>query len=490
MISRDQWLACVEVTDRELRWLWYIPKSKDEESFASMVKFEVIPLPPEVGRTNLWHEEELKAFVAEYLKKRKAELGVRHSIKLRVGLPIQNQFIREYRLPWVPKGERGGLIKYLAEEEIPIPRNELIYDCFIREEKGSQKELLAVLSAIRRSAFGPVVTSLRDAGFEIERVTFAQLALVKALNFTHNENTLFLREEEGQVQFVFYRGLIPEITRNFPPAAQYYNDEEWDLEIHRMLLYFSSLNEQVELHRLVVGQGKEAEKVGQRISDYNWRLREKRPLLQKCEEIHSNLLSPEKLKNLSGSEPERMLAVLGMALEEGKDSLNNFWRVNYQKKRQERTKQRAVGLVLVLNVLGFALLLSSQQSLELISNEVNQLREYQAVLAAAEQEERDLELAWEEVKRNSTTVGDQLRELSAFNSDTIQFDHVEIKGSELVIQGVATESLEVQGVFQQLEAAGWRNVFLANYQLNYDLGRSSISFTLKAEVNKNRGLKT
>lgn len=484
MVSPNPCGVCVELTDHELRWLWYSFKGKDRHPLVP-VRFDIISLPQGLMRQGkVLQHEEFRSILKSYLEQRKLEFKLRRNPRIRIGLSLQNQFIREYSLPWVKKGNRAGLLRYLAEEEIPIPKDELIYDYFIEEQKSSPLRLKVILSGIRESIFSPIASSFSAVGFEIEQVSFSQLSWGNVLDFASAKNTLFLREDEGQVQYIFYKEKIPEIIRNFPAAVQYYGEDEWNNEIHRMLLYLSSLHEDVELlSRILWGHGRETEKVGKRIEDYLQRVRGKAPTLQAVDTVSFGFLDYEPLEALHSAEPEQLLTVLGMALEENKNSLNNFWRVENHRKKKQRVKLVAVILILLMDLGGLGMLASSQESLNALQEEAKQLSEVKNSQVLAEGNLREQRQAWEKVAKHSTTVGQAVGELIVYDTEKIKLERIEIKGQTLLIQGVATESLEVQRVFQQLEASGWGKVQLGKYQLTESslVGGMPIQFTLKAE---------
>lgn len=483
MISPDPFRVAVELTDHELRWLWYSCKGKGKSKLVP-ARFEITLLPPGLIRQGkVLQPEEFISILKSYLEKCKVESKLHSNPRIRIGLSLHNQFIREYSLPWVKKGNRAGLIRYLAEEEIPIPKDELIYDYFLEEQKSSFSKLQVILSGIRQSILVPITSNFRAAGFEIEKVSFSQLAWAKVLDFGSGENTLFLREDEGQVQYIFYKGKIPEIIRSFPAAVHYYGEDEWNNEIHRMLLYLSSLHEQVELSRILWGHGRETEEVGERIGKYLQRVRGEVPTLQGVDAACFDFVSSRGLDALRSAEPEKLLTVLGMALEEEKYSLNNFWRVENLKKKKQQVKWIAAGVILLLNLGGYGVLACSEESLEALQVEARQLSEAIKTQVLLEGNLREQRLAWEKVVRHPSEVGQAMRELIAYNTEKIKLDRIEIQGERLLIQGVATESLEVQKVFQQLEATGWGKVQLAKYQLTESpsVEGMPIQFTLKAE---------
>ncbi|WP_144678499.1 PilN domain-containing protein [Desulfitobacterium sp. LBE] len=487
MMPTEQGRVCVELTDHELRWLWYTQKGKDKGSLAP-AQFEITPLPKGlIKQGKVLHLDTFLSILKGYLEQYKIDFQLPRNPKIDIGLPLQNQFIREYHLPWVKKRNRTGLLRYLAEEEIPIPEEELVYDYFLEEEKGPSRRLRVILSGIRNSVLSPVIFCFRKAGFEINKVCFSQLAWGRVLGFGPEGNTLFLREDEGQIQYIFYKGGIPKIIRSFPATLQYFGEEEWKHEIHRMLLYLSSPHDQAELMRILWSQDRVAEKTGKRIGEYIKGVRGKVPVLQGVDEAFYAFWGSQPLNALAAYAPEKYLTVLGLALEDDKSVLNNFWRTENLKKKKQRITWGIAGLILLVNIYGLRMLVSTQQTIDTLRVEAQRLSEITANQTWEREKEIALKQTWEGIIGNPTAVGQEIRELTAYAPEGIHLERIEIKGRTLLIQGFATESLEVQRMFQQLKELGWGKVQLAKYQTAGDSLEDSfregmpIQFVLKAE---------
>ncbi|MEM5817178.1 MAG: PilN domain-containing protein, partial [Desulfitobacterium hafniense] len=309
----------------------------------------------------------------------------------------------------------------------------------------------------------------------------------KVMGFGPEENTLLLREDEGQIQYVFYKGGIPEIVRSFPATLQYFDEEEWKHEIHRMLLYLSSPYDQMEFTRILWSQDREAEKTGKRIGEYIKDVREKLPVLQGVDEAFYAFWGSQPLNALAAYAPEKYLAVLGLALEDEKLGQNNFWRTENLKKKRQRIKQGVAGALLLVSIGGLRMLVSTQQTLDTLRVEAQRLSEITANQTWEREKETALKQTWDRIIGNPTAVGQEIRELTAYAPEGIYLERIEIKGRTLLIQGLATESLEVQRMFQRLKELGWEKVQLAKYQTAGDSLEDSfregmpIQFVLKAE---------
>lgn len=476
MMSRREHLqASVELTDHELRWLWYIPKQGKEGISMTPVIFKVISLPQGIIEQG---EVRQPTELTRILEKCLEEQGVKGRVKVRIGIPFANSFIREYTLPWVAKRERTHLLSYLADEEIPISVNERFFDSFVTEENSSPKRLRVVLSGIRKWVLSGIITSFEAAGFAIESIEFSLLAWARVLNFGPEEYTLLIKEQRGMIQLILYKGQIPEITRVIPPAAKHYGAEEWSLEIQRILVYFSSLHERVEIQRVVVSQGLEPENLGRRVCAY---LSLEKGLEPSFQVLEGAIASLPQIENCT--DPDQLLAVTGMALVAGRTSSNNFQREENQRKMGQRNKWIAAIVLFALTLMGLGLRVSILKTMDALDREIIQLRVTGESLELLGKRQKEQARAWNDLARNPTTVGKDLRVLDGLTRKGLQFDRLEVKEGSLMIQGSASEGVLVQVVLNQLQNSGWEKARLRNYHLdeNQDPEAGGIKFTLVAE---------
>jgi type IV pilus assembly protein PilM len=422
--------------------------------------------------------QELTRILESVLKLETDESG-KSRIKVRISIPYANSFIRTYTLPWASKRERVRLLTYLADEEIPIPASERLIDFLLTEKAGSFRQFNVILSGIRKAVLYELAACFKEAGFSIELIGFALLAHAKVLDFKAAEHTLFIKEQQGLVQLILYQGQIPKIIRIVPSVARYLGIEaESHLEVQHIFAYFSTLQEQIEIQRVVIGTGKEAEKLGRRICDFLG--------LAGAEKLESHSLAGvlSTLPKLAVNEEiEPYLAVTGMALEELKTSPNNFWRDELQWKNDRRHKWLAGAGVLFLILIGLIWCFSLTEKVLTLRQEVGQLQAVSQKLEQAEGSRRGQIQAWEELLAKPTKVGRELTQLSSLLSEGLTFEQIEMKEGTLALQGRAAEAASVQGLFKKLESLGWQNARLTNYQLQEKAVRSTreIEFTVQAE---------
>lgn len=475
MMSRERLQASVELTDHELRWLWYIPKQDKNGMSMTPVIFEAISLPQGIiEQGEVLQPTEL----TRILEKCQKERGIKGRVKVKIGIPFANSFIRAYTLPWVAKRERRHLLSYLADEEIPISVNERFVDSFVTEENSLPKRLHVVLSGIRKWVLAGIVTSFEAAGFSIESIGFSLLAWARVLNFGSDEHTLLIKEERGMVQLILYKGQIPEITRIIPPASKHYGVEEWSQEIQRILAYFSSLQEQVEIQRVVVSRGVETEKLGRRVCAY---LSLENGLEPSFQVLEGAIPSLPQIENCS--DPDQLLAVTGLALVTGRTFPNNFRREENQRKIGQRNKWIAVVVLFALTLTGLGLQVSTLKVIDALDREIFQLRATGESLELIGKRQEEQARAWNDLAKNPTTVGQDLTVLEGLTRKGIQFDRLEVKEGSLMILGSASEAVLVQEVLNQLQNLGWGKARLRNYHLdeNRDSEARGIEFTLVAE---------
>ena len=478
MVWANQGRICVEITDDELRWLWCCPQGRDK--MFNPEHFEITPLPQGVVQQGkIIYPEAFQAILQGYLEKLKSGFKVTHKPRVNIALPMQNQFIRQYNLPWVKKSNRPGLIGYLAEEEIPIVKEELVYDYYCQEPKDHKANLKLVMAGIRETILVPVTSAFVKAGFTINKVTFSPVAYGNALKFGTEDNAVLVGEDEGQIQCIFYKGAVPELVRTFP-STEYYNPDEWQNELQRLHIFFTSLNDQLDELKIIWHKGAIPEELSRKIGEYWQDKFGKRPVLETVEEVCQRSL--QKALMLSAYKSEKYLAVLGLA-REGKEDINNFWRWENRKQKKQKLHRTLASAMLLLSMGGLTLTVSYQENLQSLRLDVERLQAvHSSQVLAAELDKKQRE-TWEKLVNQSTTVGKAVKELTAYDSEGIKIDRMEIKEHTIVLQGQAAQSLFVEEIYGRLYALEWENVQLVKYQVVEDYLSEGlpIQFVLKAE---------
>lgn len=463
----------IELTDDELRMLWYTPGKRKQEIDLTKVIFQAVPIPPGViEQGQVLQPTELIRILENFRKTH----GIEGRVKARIGIPFANSFIREYTLPWVKKRERTPLLTYLAEEEIPISANERVFDSFVLDENSPTRRLNVILSGIRRSVLSGIATSFEAAGFSIEIIEFSLIAWARVLNFEPGEHTLLIKEQMGIFQLIFYKGQLPEITRIIPLAAKHYGAEEWNLEIQRVLAYFSTMHEQVEIHRVVVSQGRDTEDLGRRFCAY---LSLEKGIEPNFQVLGVTMPFIPQIENCTN--PDKLLAVSGLALEVPKSSFNNFWRGEIKRKSVRRNKWIAFALFCALTFLGLIIRVSTLEKLSELNQENFRLKATGESMERSGKKQEGQARAWNDLLKNPTTVGQDLSRINSLSGNGIWFERLEVKENTLLVKGNASNAILVQQVLNQLQHLDWEKAQLSNYHMDENSEAGLIEFTMKAE---------
>ncbi|NQT46348.1 MAG: type IV pilus assembly protein PilM [Candidatus Omnitrophica bacterium] len=124
---------------------------------------------------------------ADFLNKRTGELleKVNESIKIkggRLALSIAGYsvFIRLIKFPHVAKSKISQIVKYEAQQQVPFPIDEVIWDYHVTGSVGS--ELEAILVAVKNEIVSTAVSRLLGYDPDIASVTASPLALCDALS--------------------------------------------------------------------------------------------------------------------------------------------------------------------------------------------------------------------------------------------------------------------------------------------------------------------
>jgi type IV pilus assembly protein PilM len=476
---------CVELTDTEIRLFWFIPgKGKSKINMTSVV-FETIPLIPGIFEHAIVRQPRQ---LTQILEQCLVSHGIKGRVKVRIGIPLYNGFIREYVIPWIPKRERIQLLSYLADEEIPIPANERVSDYFIREDNSSQKRLCIILSGIRKSVLLGITTCFEEAGFLIEYIGFSAIAWAKVMDFGERDHTLVITEQAGRLQLILYKGQIPEIIRTIPPRTKSLRGEEVRLEIQRFLAYFSTLNEQVKIERIIGFGGEEAESLGRGICDYFSKERGRELIFQTLEEALQN-------KQRIGIEPshrERILTSIGMASYKLTTTFNNFWREENRKRKEQKNVWFAALVFLALSLAGLGFRSYVNENLNILRQEVARIEMAGEHFRQQGNSQGEKARAWSTLVKKPSDIGIELAQLQGLTGKGVQLERLDYKGNVLVIQGNAIEPVLVQEVVSSLQSMGWEKARLTGYRQEQNLSQDQsiksqrIEFTLTAERTKNR----
>jgi len=138
--------------------------------------FETVPGDPtaEAGRiTQLSHSLEALAEASD----KKAPT--------RYALSGQAVFTRFLKLPPLAGGKVEQLVEFEAQQNVPFPINEVEWDYMVMESPGGDAEVAIV--AIKDDALNQTNDLVEEAGFTVEAVDVAPMALVNALRYNYPE---------------------------------------------------------------------------------------------------------------------------------------------------------------------------------------------------------------------------------------------------------------------------------------------------------------
>ncbi len=143
-------------------------------------RYGTAPLPPEAEGEMLGSAIELA------LQAAMSQSGIRPGPVL-LALPGQSVFTRFSKLPMVAKDKLGALIKGEAEQGVPFPLDEVVWDSVLlgADEAGLEHHVMIV--AVKEEAVETLSAAVIRAGFDLEVVDTAPLALYNAMRYNYPE---------------------------------------------------------------------------------------------------------------------------------------------------------------------------------------------------------------------------------------------------------------------------------------------------------------
>lgn len=472
-----------ELTDGEIRAFWFSvhPFRKQGHSSAA-VKFDRIPIPDGViEQGNVRNENILIDILMTY--------GAQHlgeSQKAYLAIPLQQGFIRSYKLPWIPKRDRKSAISLLVDEEISIDRSDLLFDFLVLFDE-KHKGLQILLGATRQSLLDQYVFIFGQAGFKVTGVDFAFSILGQSLGFEPNEDVLYLQGEADSFQMILFRGAVPESVRSLLPLPRpralllieengrsaNERTEEWKKEIRRFLLYYRTQHPDLNLKRLVWSGDSVAEFLAQGLLMSN----------------HVSAVEQAKLKNVPDSWQKVLeenkgwgeVAVgYGIRISAHHPELNLWRQPNTAQTVQRRYRGMAL-FISALFIIGTIIWFSLYQMALLLQQEVQQISRQGAMIGAQAKHQEDLEMAWNKVKIHTERVGDglaQIQALQALPGVEIRIEQVIYKQGSMSLGGSAKDARSVEALIRTLRTMGWEQPALSSYKLT---SLNNIEFSLSAK---------
>lgn len=93
-----------------------------------------------------------------------------------VAMPAAETFVRYFSLPAIPDHKIKKIIVFEAEQQIPMPINEVVWD-YVLFDGADKRKRNAMLCAVRQDAVSGVRNALRAMRFSVERISAGHVAL-------------------------------------------------------------------------------------------------------------------------------------------------------------------------------------------------------------------------------------------------------------------------------------------------------------------------
>jgi type IV pilus assembly protein PilM len=103
----------------------------------------------------------------------------------RMTLPGHHTLTKFVRTPSVEPARRSRIAEFEAQQNIPCPLAEMVWDHFCVADDGTELELM--LAAAKRSVVEPICVVLQAAGFSAEQITPGSFALIRGFRYNYPE---------------------------------------------------------------------------------------------------------------------------------------------------------------------------------------------------------------------------------------------------------------------------------------------------------------
>jgi type IV pilus assembly protein PilM len=127
------------------------------------------------------HEENRKALVTSTIRNALREKGIK-TRHVALSVPGQSVFTRFVKLPPVEQSKVVQIIQYEAQQNVPFPIDEVIWD-YQLVGSTTQGELEVVLLAIKSDIIEDINESVEETGLRTEMVDVAPMALYNAIRY-------------------------------------------------------------------------------------------------------------------------------------------------------------------------------------------------------------------------------------------------------------------------------------------------------------------
>lgn len=482
-----------ELTNGEIRVFDFSVSSFWKPGHSSAkVKYDRIPIPTGIIEQGTVRDK--NSLIDILLTYRSRNSGKYQKVYLAISL--QQGFIQAYTLPWLPKRDRTSALSLLVDEEISIARSDLLYDYLVISEE-KHKNLKVLLGAARRSLLEHYVFIFGQAGFTITEVDFGFSILGQALGFEAKEDALYLQGESGSLQLVLFRGIVPENIRTLSPwpaknelgqltlnlgsaedereislSAQV---EVWENEINRILLYYRTQYQDLNLKSLVWTGNYAAEKLARRLADSVQSLTVKQAGLRDI---------PDPWQKVIEDSPGCGEVAVGYALRilTRRPGLN-LWRQPTSEQKVQRTYLRLAFLAVFLLIIQILIGVSLSHMAMPLQQEVNQLSSQGLKVDEQNNSQEALATAWNKVSVHSEEIGERLAEVYGLAETGLNIEQVVFKQDILSVRGSAIGSKSVQTTIRDLRFLGWEELALTSYKVTEP---DNVEFALSAKYGRSR----
>lgn len=446
--------VAIEITDRELRALWFSGKAiPGRRSSLSITGFDRIPIPNGVIQQGQLQDSHRLGEVLKELKLKHSPAG---RVKTYIGLPWQQGFVRVYQFPWLPEEKRRQAIRYFVEEEVPLPVGDLVYDALVLgEHTGVSLEIL--IGALRKSVLDSYVENLENAGYLVEGADLTVSILSKALAFRRGESVLYLHMENRILHIVFFHENRPEFARTLQCSASPSWLKECSHELERILLSLATQYPEFSLERILWSGEPFAYEVAEN-------LLENLNQAVVIEEAFLALALPASIDLVEIRQYSPVAYALAGKMFSGDGGLN-VWR-----KRQHFRRMRKMAVFTALPVAGILLL--GGLYTYFLSNQERDLREELARLQPEGkrfeirwQQEENLMTVWALLHKPPAPVGISLAQIDKIKVPGLVLQGIEYKQGALYLRGYARQAVAVEQLIQFLSQRDWKNPTLNTYQL-------------------------
>lgn len=447
--------VAIEISDREVRCLWFDSKRGIKLKNLTETNCDRIPIPTGVIRQGIIQDTDA---LAKVLMLARQARGAKTGTRVFLALPWAVGMIRTYRLPWFSPRQRAQALHYVIEEDMPIPEGNLAYAYRIVAEK--KQDFLEVLAgAVRRTTLDGYVLSFEQAGFELERVDLAVTALAGFLPLQEGEDVLCLYPQESGLDIALFQGLKPTAVRNIAGG-----DAQGVLaEFERMLLYRAAQHPEFNLKRVWCFGREDSGTVGGILEHLGPSVIKERVPIEAKQSAAAFRFAP---------------AAFAMVWQVSKRQQGlNLWPLVVQRRRQRKLRLGGGLAVLTLYIMGSLIWLPLQSKVGELEREISRLRVDGTKRLEKINRETALLKRWNEIQGTSLKVGKLLAQIEAQVFPGIALESLEIKQGLLYLRASAREAQQVEALMRQLSELGWERPALAAYMQE---GNKDIVFSLTA----------